>query len=556
MSSCGYFRCAAENGTLPSLAELRACFLADETLPEGRRGDWSSAFRSFATGLGQPLEVISSDPVELRRRLRDVTPAVAGSRPGRWRNVLSLVTTALTHLGVIVVQGRIATAPSAEWLAILGLLAPGPERHFHAWRFARYCTLRGILPAAVDDAVLETYRADLERRSLVTEPVRAAGEVARLWNAAAGQHPAWPQCRLTVPDHRQTFSPPLSVYPQTLRDDIERWCVWLGGDDPFTNRPFSPLRATSMATRLRQLRAYLGALVERGVDPTTMVDLASVVTPAMARDILRVFWERAGRTAAAHTFQMAALVLQIGKYWARLPDPDVEALHNMMRQLRTAHTGMSKRTESRVRAAVENEGCLDRLLTLPGLLMDTACRAGPPSERLAQIAQTAILADILLHLPMRLVNLGGLRLGVHLIHGPGGGISVNIPAVETKNRRPISAPLPKDVSKRIAVYVVRFRPLLSPAATDWLFPGAGAGPPQDRRGAAEPDPKGGGDPVRADPHPARFPLPDRLSHAPGRSKRPRQGAAHPGPQIAGHHHGALQQPGGIDGDRGLWRPHG
>lgn len=478
MSSCEYFRGAAKNGTLPSLAELRACVLADETLPESRRKDWSSAFRSFAKGLGQPLEVISSDPVELRRLLRDVTPAMAGFRPGRWRNVLSLVTTALSHLGVVVVQGRIATAPSAEWLAILGLLEPGAERHFHAWRFARYCTVRDVPPTAVDDAMLETYRADLEHRSLVSEPVRAAREVARLWNAAADQHPAWPQCRLTVPDHRQAFSPPLSFYPQTLRDDIERWCVWLGGDDPFVDRPFSPLRATSMATRLRQLRAYLGALVERGVDPATVVDLASVVTPAMTRVALRVFWERAGRTSTAHTFQMAALVLQIGKYWARLPDPDVEALHNMMRQLRPAHTGMSKRTEGRVRAAVENEERLDRLLTLPGLLMDKACRAGPPGQRLAQMAQTAVLADILLHLPMRLENLGRLRLGVHLILGPGGSISVDIPAAETKNRMPISGPLPRDVSKRIAVYVDRFRPFLNPGSSDWLFPGAVPGRPK------------------------------------------------------------------------------
>lgn len=478
MSSCGYFRSAAENGTFPSLAELRACFLADEALPEGRRKEWSSAFRSFAKGLGQPMAVVSSNPVELRRLLHGVTPAMAGFRPGRWRNVLSLVTTALAHLGVIVVQSRIATAPSAEWQAILALLEPGQERHFHAWRFARYCTVRDILPAAVDDAVLEAYLADLEHRSLVSEPVRAAREVARLWNAAADQHLAWPQCRLTVPDHRLTFSPQLTSYPATLRDDIERWREWLGGDDPFTNRPFSPLRAASMATRLRQVRTYLGALVESGVDPATVLDLASVVTIERARQALRVFWERAGRKSSAHTFQMAALVLQIGKYWAKLPEPDVETLRNMMRQLRPAHTGMSPRTEGRVRAAVEDQDRLDRLLTLPGALMDKACRAGPPGQRLAQMAQTAVLIDILLHVPMRLENLGGLRLGVHLIRGPRGSICVDIPAAETKNEMPISGPLPKDVSKRIDLYIERFRPFLNPGGSDWLFPGAVLGQPK------------------------------------------------------------------------------
>jgi integrase len=149
-----------------------------------------------------------------------------------------------------------------------------------------------------------------------------------------------------------------------------------------------------------------------------------------------------------------------------------------MRQLRPAHTGMSPRTEGRVRAAVEDEDRLDRLLTLPGALMDKACRAGPPSQRLAQMAQTAVLIDILLHVPMRLENLGHLRLGVHLIRGSRGSISVDIPAAETKNQMPISGPLPRDVSKRIEAYIERFRPLLNPAAGDWFFPGGVQGEPK------------------------------------------------------------------------------
>ena len=40
MSTYGYFRSAAENGTFPPLTELRACFLADETLAEDRRKEW------------------------------------------------------------------------------------------------------------------------------------------------------------------------------------------------------------------------------------------------------------------------------------------------------------------------------------------------------------------------------------------------------------------------------------------------------------------------------------------------------------------------------------
>ena len=47
------------------------------------------------------------------------------------------------------------------------------------FRFVRYCTIRAIEPAAVDDTIFTDYQSDLVTRSLTTDPKRGPREVAR-----------------------------------------------------------------------------------------------------------------------------------------------------------------------------------------------------------------------------------------------------------------------------------------------------------------------------------------------------------------------------------------
>lgn len=88
MSSPDHLKAELQNTPLPTLAELRARVLADETLPLARRRDMASALASLAKALGQPAETVLADPVSLRPRLAGLTPAMVGLKPGRWRNVL------------------------------------------------------------------------------------------------------------------------------------------------------------------------------------------------------------------------------------------------------------------------------------------------------------------------------------------------------------------------------------------------------------------------------------------------------------------------------------
>ena len=342
MASADQLACTAQTTTAPSLAAIRNHILADESLSDKRRREMASAFSSLAKALGKPTEAISADPLALRALMKGLTPAMVGLKTGRWQNVLSLVGAALGQFGIIVVQGRIREAPAPAWTAVLGLLPKDAALRFNLARFARYCTLIQVMPDAVSDAVLARYETDLTERSLAVEPQRSVRDVARLWNKVADANPTWPQQRLGVPDNRNHYSPGWDTYPQSLVRDANAWCEGLGESDPFADRPFRPLKATSVTSRHKLLKLYLGALVLEGVDPATMVDLASVVTPARARMALKFFWNRADKKATTYVHGISHMVLMIARHWAHLPEVDLKCLYTMNKQLRPTASGMTQ----------------------------------------------------------------------------------------------------------------------------------------------------------------------------------------------------------------------
>ena len=157
------------------------------------------------------------------------------------------MTASLAWAGIVLIQGRIRESPSPEWQVILPIgetltFGHANARHVNLWRFARYCTLIGVEPGQVDDALLQRFRHDLEHRSLVVDPARVARDLSRFWNAAAEGDPTWPQQRLTVPDNRNWYALPWETYPESLRADVEAWISWLSDTDPFLDRGFNRLR--------------------------------------------------------------------------------------------------------------------------------------------------------------------------------------------------------------------------------------------------------------------------------------------------------------------------
>ena len=103
--------------------------------------------------LGQPAADIPADPQFLRARIAQITTTGAGLSQARWRNVKSLVNAVLTITGASVMGRRSAAALLPEWR---DLIARVPDRYDRAKlsKLARFCSLRGLTPEEVNDAVL------------------------------------------------------------------------------------------------------------------------------------------------------------------------------------------------------------------------------------------------------------------------------------------------------------------------------------------------------------------------------------------------------------------
>ena len=114
-----------------------------------------------------------------------------------------------------------------------------------------------------------------------------------------------------------------------------------------------------------------------------------------------------------------------------------------------------------------------QLMTLPRTLSDRADRSSKKSSWVALDVMYAVAIDILLGCPLRVGNLATLNIQRHFIwRGQGNSqiITLVIPGAEVKNGQPIEADLPRDATRLIRNYLKTYRPLLSEAPGDWLFP--------------------------------------------------------------------------------------
>ena len=242
----------------PTLANLRDQMVADEGLTLRKRQDISSALRTLAKALRRPLEECPAHPGYLRERLKGFAPAMAGLEELRWRNVMSLVRFALKQAGLAHVPGRYREPMTPEWAELFCQLE-GPRTR-HAWsRFARYCSVGGIGPEQVSDGVMNKFITDLENDSLIERPRSIHRTACLVWNAARVDIPAWPKEQLTVPDYRDFYVLPWTTFPPSLKTELDAYLARLGDKDPLAEHDFRPLRATSIATRLRQIREFISA---------------------------------------------------------------------------------------------------------------------------------------------------------------------------------------------------------------------------------------------------------------------------------------------------------
>jgi integrase len=456
-----------------TLADVVRLVSAMEDLPPQRRSDLCSAVRRVAALHDRPPADIPADVAALRRTMTLFAPNTAGMAPRRWRNVRSLLATALTLTGATVVRRR--TSPLAPaWRDLLGRIPNGRERD-RLSRFAGYCTTNDIPPECVCDTVVDGFARQLTENSLIDRPKHVHRSACLAWNRAAATIVGWPEHRLTVPDNRSHHALPLSTYPASFGADLEAWFDHLSGKNLFSEVAARPISPTTVRSNRRLVLQLATAMVRSGRDPSSITRLADLIAIDALKPALETIWRRAGEKKTAHLHNHAMMLIKVAKHWVKVPDHHLEQLRAIRSQVAPGQSGMTARNRARMRQ-FDDETNLARLLDLPEAIARRLPTDGSPTYVQAVQMQSAVAIVILLFAPIRVKNLASLSFDRHIVRPRAGDVwHLVIPAHEVKNTRPFESEVPRTARKLLDVYVRRCLPVLAPEASGFLFPARNGG---------------------------------------------------------------------------------
>jgi len=445
--------------------------MANPDLSETRRRDLRSAVVIYGKLKGEPLSAIPLDLAAIRRTLDGIVPAQAKVSRKRWLNLRSDFAAALDASGL---QPMLKTATAEldrTWAALLGSVQDKGVKYGLS-RVARWATLREIGPAAIDDAILEQFFAELEATSLVRNLRAQRRSVAKAWNTLAAFAADQGLRRVQVPSNRPV-STRVSWHelPASFRDEVEKYLVWCSVPDPLDE--MARARALAPETlRLRRDHIHLAASAAcaSGFDGERLTSLAQLVEPETFRAVLRHLWEKRGGKFTSYTRDVAVVLITIASEWVRVSVDQLSTLKKLRGKLGILRSGLTEKNKSLLRK-FDDPRLVVALVGLPDKLWRTARRNLALSKRWFVDLQTALAIDILLHTALRIENLATLKFNEHLHwpQGRGKPALLVIPMEEIKNESPIEFELPTALADRLYAFRNEIAPAVIGRSPDALF---------------------------------------------------------------------------------------
>jgi integrase len=448
-----------------TLADVLAA-VQTAALPNRQRQELSSALRTVGRALDRPLERILADPSHLSPRLTAVAPIAISVSARSWTNVRFRVRKAL---GLIrrMSPGRNTNPLTPAWAALWGPLESRRVR-IALSRFVRWCSANGIAPEAVAATTFVEFREHLDD-ALLKHPNGAFAELVRGWRVAQGTVESWPKVEVTMPDRRDRWTLPWSVFPPSLRVDCEAWLNRLAGRDLLEEAPFRPVQPSTVKRREQQIRGFASALVLRGRDPATITNLKDLVEIEAYKSGLRFFLERSGGKSTTAIVDLAGTLRAIARHHLKFAKDHLDRMAT--RRLSSGRRGLTQKNRDLLRQFDDLEN-VHALLGLPEKLIGIAGRKRDPRAG-ALLAQFAVAIEILIMAPIRLGNLCALDLEQNLVRPRRRGKELHIvlPAEQVKNKEPLEYPLSPPSVELIEHYLKEHRLVLASPNCTALFPG-------------------------------------------------------------------------------------
>lgn len=462
----------------PSFADVLATIEAATDLAPRHRTHWVCSLRQIAQAMDKPMEIIPARWMAVHFAIGQLHPARVDSNAKTLANHKSNVRAALLWFSKASgLPGR-GAKPSPEY-AVLWDRLPGPAR-MRLSGMLRYCSARQILPGAINETVVDRYMAYRAEVTTLAADDITRRRIARAWNACVGVVEGWPEHRLEEPRLKVLASPAWDEFPERLRADIDDYLGKLThvrrGIDGKRRRP---CKSTTIRTRRVELVAAARMAVREGIPIGNLNSLAALLDPAVVERVRDAYWKADGPEPRTYTIDLGWRLLLAARETGCLDPGAVERLDDIRAELEVyRNNGMTEKNLAVVRQVLSGT-IWSEVTSLPAALMAQAraMRDHAPMKA-AVTAEIAVAISILTFAPVRIGNLGRIRLNENLIK-PGGIDSpywLVFPDYDVKNRVQLQFPLDEDRTSLIDEYIHDFRSLLLRGSNEaWLFPGEAGG---------------------------------------------------------------------------------
>ena len=309
------------------------------TPPSTARRDTLSALDAISRIFGRDLALIRADVRTVRNLFQSKSAAELGISKKRFANIRSCVIGALKAHGEVpaAVTKRIPLTP--DWQSLLES-NPNKKYRMALYRLASFCSHMEISPRDIGRETLLGFFYALEAEEVVKNPRKILKHTIAHWNMAGREVPGWPPIRLSSPFDHDIVSFPLTDFPKSFREDLERWGQRLLNADPLDpDAPTRPLRAVTVKSQTALVIRFASALVRQGdVSLKDITSLSTLVDPEHYKSGLRYFLKRLDNKPTAYIGKISKTLLYIAKHYVHLGSEDLTKLAQICKRLDTGRT--------------------------------------------------------------------------------------------------------------------------------------------------------------------------------------------------------------------------
>jgi integrase len=403
----------------PTLQEVFDRISAKADLSDTRKRDLRSSLAIYGKIVDMPLSEIPLDLAAIRKTLDGVVPLQAKMSRKRWTNLRSDLAAAISESDLLPMLKTGDLEFSDDWEELFK--ATKDKRITNGLsRFGRWASSKRLRPSDVDNAALERFFTELETQTLVRNLGFQRRNVPRLWNTLVAAFPELKLSRVEIPAKKVTWHRiSWDDLPKSFRKETEDYLTWCKVPDPLDEEA----RARALAPQTLRLRRHYihlaaTAACEAGMKASRLTSLRKLVEPEVFRSILRHQWQKNGGKTSAHLAALATDLIALAKEWMKVPETQLAELKKVRSKLGSLPHGLTAKNRGLLRR-LEDQRLLGRLANLPDQMWRRAKRNSPASPYWFVDLQTALAIDILLHVPLRIEDLGALKFDQH-IHWPRG----------------------------------------------------------------------------------------------------------------------------------------